>query len=203
MAGPFTYFSNIPVSTDQLSTSQPQILTNFNSIESLIDIDHIDFNSANAGQHNQISLPLNSNSPNPPTFSSGTIGLYNLVGATSVNELYLNKYTSSGQSQIPMTASILSTNSAPTAGQEWWTYLPSGLILKGGGNISQTSPYLFPVAATIPVFTQILTVVITATAPLGQTGYVTLAVANTTGFSFTLSPGFPSIGALEYVAIGY
>lgn len=203
MPGPYTYFNNIPQSTDQLSVSQPQLLTNFASLESYLEIDHVVFASPDAGQHNQVSIPLNSNSPAAPVFASGTIGLYNLIGATGQNELFLNKYESTGQQQVPMTASILSTNANPAAGAEWWTYLPSGLIMKGGGLAATGAAVVFPVAPTIPVFTQVLTLVTSVNAAPGQVGFITLHGIAPGGFNFTLSPGFPALATLQYLAIGY
>lgn len=199
-----TYYNNIPQPTDQPSVSQPQILTNFASIQSLVDQDHIDFAATNAGKHNQVTFPLNSNSPTPPTFLSGEIGLYSLLGSTGVNELYITKNVGGGGSaSLPLTASTLSVTAAPAAASEWYSLLPSGIVLKGGGLVAQSPlTHLFPVAASIPVFTQVLTVLLTVNSATA-TGFVTVSAVGPTGFTFALSAGFPGGATIQYLAIGY
>ena len=149
---PLTYLNNIPQATDALATSQPQILTNFASIETLIDVDHADFAAVTYGQHNKVSLPVQISAP---SFAAGTIGLYNVNSSlTSNNELYI---TNSAGTSYPVTAADLATTG--------WCYLPSGLIMKWGvnsGNGSTTISY--PTGATIPVFaTAVLTAQVTNT----------------------------------------
>lgn len=201
MPAPFTYQGNIPQATDQLSVSQADIQTNFASIQSLIDIDHVDFSSLDAGKHAKVSLPVQGG---VPVFGAAEVGIFSLLGSTNVNELYIRKNVGGGgTANIAATASTLSLNAAPAAGSEWFSMLPSGLLIKGGGLISQVSPYTFPVAATIPVFNAVLTVLVTVNAPAGQVGYITLNAITTAGFAFSLSPSFPAAASIQYLAIGY
>lgn len=208
MPGPFTYQSNIPAATDTLATSQGDIQTNFASIESLIDVDHVDFNDANAGMHNQITLPLNDNSPIAPVFSSPNIGLYNLVPAaaplTNINELFINKYVNGlVQKQIPMTASTLSTNAVPAAFSTGYTYLPSGIIMKWGQfpfNQNPATTIVFD--ATVP-FTQILSLQLTPNVAGGAvvaSVSVKTTLVNATGFTAITNA---TAGFISYLAIGY
>lgn len=144
-----TYNNAIPQATDAFATSQPQILTNFASIESLIDVDHEDFASPEYGQHAKVTFPVQGSAP---VFAAGSVGLYNLNSSlTTLNELFL---TNSAGATYPITGV-----EAATTG---WTYLPSGLLLKWGtsaGNGSTT--IVFPVAATIPVFNNVFTAQVT------------------------------------------
>lgn len=202
MPGPFVYQNNIPQATDQLSVSQSDILTNFASIESLIDIDHVDFASPNAGQHNQVSFPLNSNAPAFPVFAPSTIGLYSLLATTGVNELYITKNIAGGIAQVPLTASTLSINATPIFSNEWFSFLPSGFIVKGGGLVSTVGgSHTFPVGINIPVFANVLLCLLSTNAAPGIAGYVTMNTVSTLGFTFTVSPGFP--GTIEYLVVGY
>lgn len=50
------YNLNIPFATNNPSTDQPNMLTNTNAINTLINIDHNTFSSANAGTHKQVTL---------------------------------------------------------------------------------------------------------------------------------------------------
>ena len=105
MAGPFTYLNNIPQATDQLSVSQGQLLTNFASIDSWVDINHVDFNSADAGKHN---LSQYVSQAGDPTLGASEIAVYNRVsGVTSANELFVLK---GAGAPIPITAQSGQTN---------------------------------------------------------------------------------------------
>src|SRR5208282_6381299 len=111
------YNGLIPQATDQISVSQGQLLNNFGAIQTLIDVDHVDFANANAGQHNQVTMPVQGAAP---AFNPGTVGLFNLLNATSGrNELYVEN---SVGAITPMTASLQATVG--------YTYLPSGILLK-------------------------------------------------------------------------
>jgi len=205
----------IPQPTDTLSQSQEDIFNNFTAINGLIDVNHVDFSDGvNYGKHNVAEFPVQSVAP---TFAAGEVGLYNLLPVspyplTGVDEMFINKQNSAAAVQIPMTASILSTNSGPLAGSSGWTYLPSGILLKWGtvSGVVVNSPgtVTLPVATSIPVFNNIFTVFTTQyytgspTAMFGNT----IAAGNyvPTGFSiYVTSVGSTGPIAIAYLAIGY
>lgn len=153
------YNNAIPQASDKPSASQPQILANFAAIKTLIDIDHVTFDVAGQGKHNKISMPVQTATP---AIVAGENCIYNKAYATTAkNTSYIRNQTFSGNSDIPFTASNLSTGN-PVDGADGWTYLPSGILLKwilltavAGG--SQT----FDIAASIPsspAFTKIFAV---------------------------------------------
>lgn len=206
----------IPLATDQLSQSQSQILNNFTAIKGLIDIDHVDFaNGTNYGKHNKVTLPVQATMP---TFLSGELGLYNLLPIspypiTGVDELFINKIVSGGAAvQIPLTASILSTNNAPSGSNNNWTYLPSGILLKWSQVViaTNTSNLLitFTVNAAIPAFKGLLGVIATQNfsgAPSATLLQNIISVGNyaTTGFNiYAYGPSNMNIN-IQYIAIGY
>jgi hypothetical protein len=212
-------YSIIPNATDIISQSQSQIQTNFQSIQTLIDVDHVDFsNGVNYGKHNKVTFPVQGTAP---TFASGEVGLYNLLPVSSpvtgVDELYINKQNSGAAVQIPMTASILSTNGSPAAFSNGWTYLPSGILLKWGqstdssqlvGNSTAARGNVtFPVNANIPVFNQVFQVMVVQTwstnrTSVGSNGFSVYSVS-TTGFIVTWSGSNSSGTGISYLAIGY
>jgi len=154
------YNANVPQSTDLLSQSQSDLLNNFIAIQTLIDVNHVDFASGDQGKHKFITFPVQSPAP---TFAAGEEGLYNFLNATTVqNELYVHKQTGATTVEIPFTASILSTNSAPIVNSGGWTYLPSGILMKFGhatanGFTAFTFAALNPGA---PVFTNVLSIIL-------------------------------------------
>lgn len=148
------YQPNIPQATDQLSQSQADILANFQAIQTLIDVNHVDFASGDQGKHKWITFPVQSGAP---AFAAGEVGAYNLLSAvTSVDELYLNKQNAGGAVQVPITSSILSTNAAPTAATTTWSYLPSGLILITGRGNGTGLVTINWASATIPTLTAVV-----------------------------------------------
>lgn len=146
------YNAQIPQSTDQLSVSQGQILGNFTALGAI------------AGNANPSSASLNTNSgfnwlylpvqgSTPPAgaaFAAGQIGLYSAANAsTGYNELYINKTTSAGVVQLPMTGYVLGGTNAANG----WCYLPSGLKM-AWGRATLAAPGVFTVvyATEIPTF---------------------------------------------------
>lgn len=128
------YNENIPQPSDRLSQSQADLLANFQAIKTLVDINHVDFADAvNQGKHKVVTFPVQSP---VPTFAGGETGLYNFLSpATAKNETYVHTQTGATTREVPMTASILSGNSAPASDSGGWTYYPSGIFETwGSGN---------------------------------------------------------------------
>jgi hypothetical protein len=212
-------YSIIPNATDQISQSQSQIQTNFASIKSLIDVNHVDFSDGvNFGKHYAVTFPVQL-AANLPTFLSGEVALYNMLPTaqptTGVDELFINKIVSGGAAvQIPMTASILSTSNAPGFSSSGWSYLPSGILLKWGtfnATQNQLGTVTYTFGSNIPVFTQVFTVQCIQTFPSGATlselnDSVTAGNYTTTTFQiFPRANGLPNnhVHSYTYLAIGY
>lgn len=211
-----TYNANIPQPTDQISQSQDQILQNFQSIQSLIDVNHVDFASGDQGKHKWVTMPVQGAIPPAGSgFAAGEIGLYNAVDTfNSKNELYVNKTNQVTVVQIPLTASILSVNSAPALGSFGWTQLPSGIIIRWGSFTSITGPNATVTLATSttagPTFTQILNVQVTTYDPGTSDGnyfvYLGQIISNTQ-FKVHIVPrtstSGTATGSFLFTAIGY
>lgn len=207
------FLPNIPQSTDQLSISQGDLLNNFQILGAIAGNGNPSSASINVTSgFNWVYLPPQASTPPAgASFTAGHIGLYSYPSTvTSQNELYINKRNQATVVQVAATASILSVNSAPAALSAGWTYLPSGILLKWGSNISANGQTTinFPVDATIPAFTTCFTVIpqIYSTA----VGDVDLAirVTNVSAASFGVYGSSRSTtGAaavtFNYLAIGY
>lgn len=50
----FTYTTGIPATNNDPSVDQPDLLINTNSVNSLLDVDHVSFNAQNGGTHKQV-----------------------------------------------------------------------------------------------------------------------------------------------------
>jgi hypothetical protein len=131
-----TFLPTIPLSTDQLSISQGNILNNFSILGAIggnINPASAAINTSiiNSG-FNWIYLP--NNGAIPPTgsaFPTGQAALYGNTNATTAfNEIYINKTTASttaaGLKQIPSTAM------KQVSATQGWAYWPCGMLVKWG-----------------------------------------------------------------------
>ena len=195
------YKNNIPQPTDALSQSQADILNNFAAIQTLIDIDHVDFANSNQGQHNKVTFPVQGSAP---SFAAGSVGLYNFLSpVTSVNELFLVK--SSG-------ATVSLTSSQQVTNNNGWAYLPSGVLMKWGKGTATAGVYtfVFPTGANIPAFNGIFSILVTtaySNAADGD-GFVRLNTFSAPWTQFTVyashrtSTGAFGPVSFQYLAIG-
>ena len=111
----YTYNNAIPAANNNPSLDQPDMLTNTQSIDSLIAVDHVGFNAAGGGRHNQITFNAN-NVPAVPT--SPPVLFTNTVAG--IPQLF---FYSGNASQ---------SSSQYTAAANGSTFLFGGIILKWG-----------------------------------------------------------------------
>lgn len=55
----FSYNTNIPAANNDPADDQPLMQTNYSSISQLIDVDHVAFNTAGGGRHDQVTFAAN------------------------------------------------------------------------------------------------------------------------------------------------
>jgi hypothetical protein len=71
------YQANIPQPGDLLSQSQSDLLNNFMALQTLIDINHVDFASGDQGKHKWVTFPVQGAIPPAGSgFLAGELGLY-------------------------------------------------------------------------------------------------------------------------------
>jgi len=199
----------IPMAGDVISQSQGDLLNNMEAINTLVMVNHAPFNTANQGKHIYVEMPVQVASP-PIVFDAGEVALYSFLNPiTSQNEMYVNKTNEVTATQIPATASILSTDSAPLNNTSGWSYLPSGILMKwGNANANGATFVAFPVAADIPVFAQVMSVQVTNyNTGAGDTNtYVSLSTFTNLGMN-VYGSSRSAVGAaatsFQYLAIGY
>lgn len=149
--------NNVPQSGQTLNDTRNPIRTNFSVINAAFLVDHVEYNLANQGFHNKVTMPVQVAAP---AFAAGINGIYNLNNATTTkNELYVHKQQDAGTADIPFTASTLSS-STPGSAASGWTYLPSGIILQWTNSSSNVTPKAVNFPITFP--NQVLNVQVTA-----------------------------------------
>ena len=142
------YNQNIPQPTDALSQSQADLLANFQALKTLIDVNHGTFGAITEGKHEKVTFPAGVD----PVVAAGDIALYSKdVAGTS--QLFIKRGALAG---VQFTDQGLAANPG-------WARLPSGILLKWGlTNMAAAglNTYTFPVAATIPAFATIFSVMV-------------------------------------------
>jgi hypothetical protein len=142
----------VPIAGQTLAASRDLISGNFVALNNAFLVDHVDFGLANQGKHNKISFPVQAVAP---ATGAAEVGLYCLTSAlTGIPELSFRRNNSGAAYEF--------TSAGAT--RPGWTRLPSGILLKWGFDTPAAgglNTYNFPVAANIPVFTQIFSILIT------------------------------------------
>ncbi len=175
----FTYNLNIPAANNNPSADQPNMKTNTNSINSIINVDHFTFAAGNAGSHKQVTLTNEA----APGFSGGNGVLYANL-ATGQSWPFWQNALGSFQMSGPITA----TANNGTA------FLPGGIILKWG-TISSivgggvTTPFSFAPAFPTACFSVQLTLGNPGGTQNAQAAAVRDGSISASGFSYNYSGG--------------
>lgn len=116
-----TYYNLIPQASDRLRDSQSQILQNFTSLQSFLEINHTAFSDGNSGKHKFLQMPEEAAAP---TTLPNEMGLYTKEGSVSgVSELFVRRENDG--TEINITNDVLKNANG-------YTRLPNGLIVKWG-----------------------------------------------------------------------
>jgi hypothetical protein len=183
-----TYTSNIPQPADNPSDSQDQILQNFQSISTLIGINHVAFNDPDEGKHKFLQMPEEASAPTTGA-NEGALYTKEQAGAT---QLFWRNESNGTEQQF--------TNSLPNiaAPNNDWSFA-NGLQLRFGTvtHTGTSTPVVFSAAFSNTAYVVLLT-------PIGAAGLVAGWNAQAlTPTGFNMSSSGPGGGnAFYYVAIG-
>ncbi|CAB4127790.1 hypothetical protein UFOVP97_40 [uncultured Caudovirales phage] len=191
------YTVNIPQANDIISQSQPQLLANFQEINTLIEVNHATFGTPNEGKHNIVTLPVNA-APTPTLINEGSI--YSKTSTFTGNTELAWQRQNNG-TVIEWTG-LLAANAG-------WTRLPSGILLKWAfpAITGLNQPIVFPTSVNIPVFTNIFQVFTTCQVISGAriTSNVIGGTVTTLGFNVDVintNTGAGLTATVSYLAIG-
>lgn len=176
-----------PAANDKPANDQPIMQQNFASLKTLIDVDHVDFDSKYYGEHNQVTFGSD-NVPSLPTpndasgNAQGILFTNTTSGSSKVNQLFYYAGTASqsaNQYVISGTGSVM---------------LFGGIIIKWGVVTVTTNPQTISFSPAFP--NNCFSVVVTPTS--GLTSYSCVVVDNT---SFKIMNSFRPLN-YNYLAIG-
>ena len=169
--------NNVPLSGQTLGQTRTAVNQNFSLIDTAFQVDHVDYNDPNQGQHDKVTLLPQGGAP---SFAAGSDGIYCLPynnGTTTLNEVFVHKQTNASTQDIPFTASILSSTS-PANNIAGWTYLPSGLQLQWK-TVSVVAGVNTITLSGFPGYTNIFSVIISAVGAPGPTVSLDSIISNT------------------------
>ena len=145
----YTFSTNIPQSAQKISATQAPIMSNFQAINELINVDHVGFNDAvNYGKHNFTTFPVQGSDP---TTLSGEMAIYSKATPSGPNaaEIFY-RYPSDG-TVVQLTGST-SSGGAATNG---YAYMSSTLFIMWGtatGIVNGSNTIVFPTTSGYPSF---------------------------------------------------
>lgn len=189
-----TYNPNIPATSDNLSTSQGQMLSNFSQLNTIFDHNHFTWDnatSANRGLHRKVDFPVVQGSDPSPTGAAGVVYSKALSGLTQL--FFANA------SQVTQ---LTGTNSIGASGS---VTIQGGLILKWGTSAfsgSSTSltvslPVAFPNNCYFATSTAVTTTGVAANVTTTQISGLTQLLINRAG-----GTGLVTNMSVQYFAIG-
>lgn len=132
-----SYTENIPQPTDQINNSQPQLLANFQAIDTLVNVNHVDFDdpSGNQGKHKWCAFPGPTPEYDPPVVE-GEVTLFNSIGfTTQVNELTIIK---SDMTEYFISESNLSYGLPQASGG--FSRFASGVLMTWSQSVNRVNP---------------------------------------------------------------
>lgn len=122
----FTYFPAVPAGANDPADDQPQMLTNTASISSIIDIDHVGFNTPNGGYHEQIHFNANIAAPGLGT------GVQTIYPNTFAGNSWPFVQNGVGSSLMMGPTSITATADNYASTYSGYAYLAGGLVIAWG-----------------------------------------------------------------------
>lgn len=150
------YKNNIPQATTRIKDSQADILNNFASIKTLVDVDHVTFDATNQGKHAKVTIPV---AAVAPTTAANECAMYTKASTyTSIPELFMRR--ASNGASLSLTEARLDDAST----RKGWAALPCGLMLRWGFVTIPSvgiNTVTYDTDPTIPVFSAALGVVLT------------------------------------------
>jgi len=192
-----SYYSNIPNVSNNPANDVPLMQTNSASLQTLIDVDHVDFSNNNYGKHSQVTMPVQAAIPSGRIGLTGTVYTKTVATYTANNEstLFYTPDTSGNEYQLTRTIAAKGASFGTNPG---WTFLPGGLLFQFGNitlGVSSNTAVVFPVAFVSSVYSVVNTL-------LNGTNYgYSVNSVTLSGFNFNVSPVFPS-GTGYWYAIG-
>jgi hypothetical protein len=174
------YTVNIPQPDDNPSQSQPQLLANFQEINTVNSVNHVAYNVSGQGKHKFMQMPEQGAAP---TTAANEGALYTKE-ANSITELFYRREGDGTEIQL--------TTGGVTAANNGTTFLPGGIIINWGRRATPGA-VTFNTAFPNSVFSITL-----GSNNTDATASATFSSLSTSGVTLHCT----EINAIHYIAIG-
>lgn len=135
----FSYNRDIPFASNNPSDDQPDMQTNTNSIDDLIEVDHFSFEDANGGYHQKSTYVAGGN----PGSVSGAAQIFakavTYTGGDIDTELFMKK-ASNDINDPNGVIQLTDTKFGASASNSGYSWLPGGIIIQWGRSTSTFDP---------------------------------------------------------------
>lgn len=200
--------TNIPAAANDPADDQPEMLTNFGNINSVITVDHVQPGvSTDNGKHKYVRMPATA----LPAGLAGE-GALHTTTVSSVTNLFYRPDNTTDEYQLTRTitgsfarlGSIAQYQAGPPSLKGGWSFLPGGLLIQYGlvenaAAYSTQTAVAFPVAFTDPPISVTTTMIRSGTSNV-DTIYVVPSSVTTVDFDVQNTSG--SARAFYWIAIG-
>jgi hypothetical protein len=190
-----TYTANVPLSGQTLGNSRPIINANFQKIASVFAVNHFNINSANAGKHDRVELPVRAD----PTPVLGEGQLYaKVAGVGSEAQMF---WRFAGGASLPL--QITGNRFSAVANNGYMPLMGGMLIQWGFVNSTTNGSVNFPVAFQTACYQVHTTTYFTGANPNGSAGVaVKSSTVSTTKFDWVFNSNSGAYAGFYWVAIG-
>lgn len=200
----FDYTTNIPFANNPPSVDQPNMEINTNSIDGIIAVDHVGFNSNNGGYHTDIHMIPQGSDP---------------AQITDIGQLYTKTVTFNGKTDAALfyrSGTTLSSSNSLTqitapkgtsASANGYAFLPGGIVMQWGIINSPpmpsgtTTPLSFNINFPNNCFNIQMTLINDGSTTNAQVMSIRIGSVSTSGFSWNYTGGSAYRG-FYWVAIG-
>lgn len=197
-----TYTSNIPKTGESLGSTRTRINANFNTIDSMLALNHVAFNSLGEGKHKFLQMPDQSSAPNT---IANELALYS-KSLSANSQLFMRSESAGSEYQITNVddAYIAKFGELTLVINQYytgWTFLPGGLIMNYG-----TIPAILNLSNDIvfarPFSTNVYSIQLTGKRTSSGNVTYTARDVTTTKFTFNTSDSGSTSTNIDFIAIG-
>lgn len=146
------YDKTQPLITNTGVEARTAIENNFDAISDFVEVDHVEFNGADQGKHNSMTMPEQAVAPTPQANEGA---LYCKESPSTATTALFFRNESSGD-EVEVTGAKKAVDG--------WAYLPSGLIMMWGGAVvgqGSDATATFVTGSGIPTLSKVYSVQVT------------------------------------------
>jgi hypothetical protein len=197
-----SYTGNIPLSGQSLGVTKNPINSNFTTLQTVFDVNHVDYNNLGAGKHFFLEMPVGVDM----TTIANEGGLYTKdVGSAPAYACLFYRQESGGADPLRDQGAVIQmTSIKPLIAANGYTFLPGGMLLQWGTVASTgTNPTItFPIAFSSTPYSVQFNPARSGMSSVSSTFYLNTSVLSATQFQIVNSSAGTTNYSYYWSAIG-